>query len=70
MMGSCRINDPNYRQNGGLLESRSRVQSMLKCINKGARVYSTLVTRIRYYKLFYFGSFIQVGVTSDERPKL
>ena len=42
----------------------------LKRINKGSWVSWTLITWLRHYELFYFESFTQVGVMSDERHEL
>ena len=41
-----------------------------KCIDKASRVSWTLVTWLGNYKLFYFESFTQIGVMSDERFEL
>ena len=129
MLAWCRMNVPNYRQNDGLLESCSKVLSMLKVyrqrfliilatghvnqklqallfwkfyscyhdvrwtsriidkmtefwkvvldfsqcqkyIDKGYWLSWTLVTQLRNYNLFYFGSFTEFDMMSEERPGL
>ena len=69
--GRYRMNDSNNRQNNGLLESCSRLQSMLeKCIIKDFWISWTLVTWLRIYKPLPFGSFTPVDAISDQRPEL
>ena len=55
-------------QNDRLLESYSRVQSMSKD-TQGSWVSTTLVTRLRHYKLL-FGSFTEFDMMSEKRLEL
>ena len=41
-----------------------------KCVDGGSWVSLALLTWLRNYKVFYFGSFIEFDVMSEERPEL
>ena len=56
-----------WRFSGKIVLYSSQCQ---KCTNEGSWFSLTLVTWLRIYNLFYFGSFTEFDVMSKDRPKL
>ena len=66
-MKKCRMYDPKYRQTDRFLETRSRIQLILNLYKQ--RFMSMLDTG-HVTQNFFFRSFTQISVTSEERPEL
>ena len=56
-----------WRFSGKIVLDSSQCQ---KCTNKGSWFSLTLVTWLRIYNLFYFGSFTEFDAISEKRPEL